>query len=90
MLPVLPSDALNSYLYAFLCFRVLSSVFCRQGEHPELGAHEKFTNYTLDVSEAVRLVLASVARVREHPRYRSAREAHEAVQQLHRQHRDEL
>ena len=49
---------------------------CRQGEHPELGAHQKFTNYTLDVAETVRLVLHSAAQVRAHPRYRAAREAH--------------
>ncbi|XP_043218563.1 EGF domain-specific O-linked N-acetylglucosamine transferase-like isoform X1 [Amphibalanus amphitrite] len=58
-----------------------------QGEHPELGAHEKFTNYTLDVAETIRLVLHSVAQVRAHPRYRSARQAHEALQ---RPARDEL
>lgn len=49
-----------------------------QGEHPELGAHEKFTNYTLDVSEVVRQLLGSVAHVRSHPHFIRAQRAHEA------------
>ncbi|XP_037077683.1 EGF domain-specific O-linked N-acetylglucosamine transferase-like [Pollicipes pollicipes] len=59
-----------------------------EGEHPELGAHEKFTNYTLDVSEVVRQVLAAADHVRQHPHFRRARQAHEAEPQ--RQRRVEL
>jgi len=58
-----------------------------EGEHPELGAHEKFTNYTLDVREVVRQVLGCAEHVRQHPHFRRAREVYEERQ---RPRRDEL
>ena len=49
-----------------------------QGHHPTLGEHPKFTNYSFDVEEFMRLVLRAAEHVRGHRKWRAGR------------HRDEL
>jgi protein O-GlcNAc transferase len=46
-----------------------------QGHHPTLGAHPKFTNYSFDVEEFMRLVLIAADHVDKHPRFIDARRA---------------
>ncbi|XP_072328392.1 EGF domain-specific O-linked N-acetylglucosamine transferase isoform X1 [Scyliorhinus torazame] len=40
-----------------------------KGHHPTLGEHPKFTNYSFDVTEFMRLVLSAAQRVTQHPRW---------------------
>ncbi|XP_015280295.1 PREDICTED: EGF domain-specific O-linked N-acetylglucosamine transferase [Gekko japonicus] len=40
-----------------------------QGHHPTLGKHPKFTNYSFDVEEFVRLVLLAADRVSQHSKW---------------------
>ncbi|XP_041047387.1 EGF domain-specific O-linked N-acetylglucosamine transferase isoform X2 [Carcharodon carcharias] len=40
-----------------------------KGHHPTLGDHPKFTNYSFDVTEFMRLVLSAAQRVTQHPRW---------------------
>lgn len=40
-----------------------------QGHHPTLGDHPKFTNYSFDVAEFMRLVLEAADHVRHHPKW---------------------
>ncbi|XP_067929954.1 EGF domain-specific O-linked N-acetylglucosamine transferase-like [Watersipora subatra] len=44
-----------------------------EGHHPTLGAHEKFTNYSFDVSEFLKLVKRAADHVMKHPEFRAAR-----------------
>ena len=46
--------------------------FLLQGHHPTLGAHKKFTNYTFDVKEFLRLVKKAAEHVRSHEAYKKA------------------
>ena len=41
-----------------------------QGHHPTLGAHPKFTNYSFQVEEFMRLVLEATYYVTQHPKWR--------------------
>ena len=43
----------------------------KQGHHPTLGAHQKFTNYAFDVNEFSRIVDQSAEHVRSHPAYKA-------------------
>ena len=47
--------------------------FLFQGHHPTMGAHEKFTDYTFDVSEFLKLVKRAVDHVMKHSEYRAAK-----------------
>jgi len=40
-----------------------------QGHHPTLGAHKKFTNYSFDVEEFMRLISEAADYVLNHPRF---------------------
>lgn len=40
-----------------------------QGHHPTLGDHPKFTNYSFDVAEFMRLVLEAADYVTLHPKW---------------------
>lgn len=40
-----------------------------QGHHPTLGDHPKFTNYSFDVAEFMRLVLEAADYVTRHPEW---------------------
>lgn len=40
-----------------------------KGHHPTLGDHPKFTNYSFDVTEFMRLVLSAAQRVTQHPKW---------------------
>ena len=40
-----------------------------QGHHPTLGPHKKFTNYSFDVTEFMRLISEAAEYVLSHPRY---------------------
>lgn len=40
-----------------------------QGHHPTLGDHPKFTNYSFDVAEFMRLVLEAADYVTRHPKW---------------------
>jgi len=40
-----------------------------QGHHPTLGAHKKFTNYTFDVDEFMKLIAEAAEYVLSHPRF---------------------
>ena len=40
-----------------------------QGHHPTLGAHKKFTNYSFDVEEFMRLIDEAAIYVLNHPRF---------------------
>ncbi|XP_048878340.1 EGF domain-specific O-linked N-acetylglucosamine transferase [Brienomyrus brachyistius] len=40
-----------------------------KGHHPTLGEHPKFTNYSFDVQEFMRLVLGAAEHVRNHPKW---------------------
>ena len=40
-----------------------------QGHHPTLGAHKKFTNYSFDVDEFMRLIDEAAEYVFSHPRF---------------------
>ncbi|RXN22342.1 EGF domain-specific O-linked N-acetylglucosamine transferase [Labeo rohita] len=42
-----------------------------KGHHPTLGEHPKFTNYTFDVEEFMRLVLLAAEHVTRHPAWRA-------------------
>ncbi|KAJ7998974.1 hypothetical protein DPEC_G00210560 [Dallia pectoralis] len=42
-----------------------------EGHHPSLGEHPKFTNYSFDVEEFMRLVLKATDLVLKHPKWRS-------------------
>jgi len=42
---------------------------CIQGHHPTLGAHEKFTNYSFDVEEFMRIISEAAEYVLNHPRF---------------------
>ncbi|XP_067244434.1 EGF domain-specific O-linked N-acetylglucosamine transferase isoform X3 [Chanodichthys erythropterus] len=42
-----------------------------KGHHPTLGEHPKFTNYTFDVEEFMRLVLLAAEHVTRHPEWRA-------------------
>ncbi|KAK2151315.1 hypothetical protein LSH36_367g02007 [Paralvinella palmiformis] len=44
-----------------------------EGHHPTLGAHKKFTNYSFDVSEFLRIVKKMATYVKQHPSFRAAR-----------------
>ena len=46
-----------------------------QGHHPQLGAHQKFTNYEFDVLEFMKLVAKAADHVRTHPDFIQARES---------------
>ncbi|ROL28116.1 EGF domain-specific O-linked N-acetylglucosamine transferase [Anabarilius grahami] len=43
----------------------------QEGHHPTLGEHPKFTNYTFDVEEFMRLVLLAAEHVTRHPEWRA-------------------
>ncbi|XP_069793200.1 EGF domain-specific O-linked N-acetylglucosamine transferase isoform X2 [Narcine bancroftii] len=40
-----------------------------KGHHPTLGDHPKFTNYSFDVTEFMRLVLSAAEKVTQHPKW---------------------
>ncbi|XP_051873757.1 EGF domain-specific O-linked N-acetylglucosamine transferase isoform X2 [Pristis pectinata] len=40
-----------------------------KGHHPTLGEHPKFTNYSFDVTEFMRLVLSAAQKVTQHPKW---------------------
>uniref|UniRef100_A0A8C9THG2 EGF domain-specific O-linked N-acetylglucosamine transferase n=1 Tax=Scleropages formosus TaxID=113540 RepID=A0A8C9THG2_SCLFO len=40
-----------------------------KGHHPTLGEHPKFTNYSFDVEEFMRIVLRAAEHVRKHPKW---------------------
>ncbi|XP_062842194.1 EGF domain-specific O-linked N-acetylglucosamine transferase [Trichomycterus rosablanca] len=42
-----------------------------EGHHPTLGEHPKFTNYTFDLEEFMRLVMLAADHVMRHPQWRS-------------------
>jgi hypothetical protein len=65
--------AINIFVVSF--FRNLF-----QGHHPEGGAHAKFTNYSFDVDEFLRLVALGAKHVKHH----------KAFLEFHSTHRDEL
>jgi hypothetical protein len=44
-----------------------------QGHHPTLGAHKKFTNYSFNVNEFLRIVKKMANYVKQHPHFRAAR-----------------
>ncbi|XP_053377294.1 EGF domain-specific O-linked N-acetylglucosamine transferase-like [Mercenaria mercenaria] len=44
-----------------------------EGHHPQLGAHQKFTNYAFDVVEFMRLVTSAAEHVKSHPEFIQAR-----------------
>ncbi|XP_005089308.1 EGF domain-specific O-linked N-acetylglucosamine transferase [Aplysia californica] len=44
-----------------------------EGHHPTLGAHAKFTNYSFDLSEFMRLIYQAAKHVRNHPAFLKAR-----------------
>ncbi|XP_077181243.1 EGF domain-specific O-linked N-acetylglucosamine transferase isoform X3 [Paroedura picta] len=48
-----------------------------QGHHPTLGKHPKFTNYSFDVEEFVRLVLLAADRVSQHSKWPFRRKQHD-------------
>lgn len=50
----------------------VSPVVCHlsQGHHPTLGDHPKFTNYSFEAAEFMRLVLEAADYVRRHPKWR--------------------
>ncbi|XP_069142595.1 EGF domain-specific O-linked N-acetylglucosamine transferase-like isoform X1 [Argopecten irradians] len=45
-----------------------------EGHHPTLGAHAKFTNYSFDVEEFLRLVFKAADHVRSHPAFIKAKD----------------
>ncbi|XP_073732068.1 EGF domain-specific O-linked N-acetylglucosamine transferase isoform X2 [Misgurnus anguillicaudatus] len=49
-----------------------------KGHHPTLGEHPKFTNYSFDVEEFMRLVLLAAEHVARHPAWR-AKQAHDEL-----------
>lgn len=51
-------------LYALYTLYFITS---SQGHHPTLGDHPKFTNYSFDVGEFMRLVLEAAEYVTHHP-----------------------
>lgn len=52
-------------------YQVKKNLF--QGHHPQLGAHQKFTNYAFDVVEFMRLVTKATEHVKSHPAFLEAR-----------------
>nr|XP_056715270.1 EGF domain-specific O-linked N-acetylglucosamine transferase isoform X3 [Euleptes europaea] len=48
-----------------------------QGHHPTLGKHPKFTNYSFDVEEFVRLVLLAADHVSQHSKWPFRRKQHD-------------
>lgn len=54
--------------------------FFLQGQHPDGGAHAKFTNYAFDVEEFVRLVGEAARHVRSHTAYQALRNSTNSYQ----------
>lgn len=52
-----------------LVFRLSYCLFLFQGHHPHLGAHAKFTDYSFNVPEFLRLVTEGVDHISSHPLY---------------------
>ncbi|XP_077583223.1 EGF domain-specific O-linked N-acetylglucosamine transferase [Stigmatopora nigra] len=42
-----------------------------KGHHPTLGNHPKFTNYSFDVEEFIRIVMEAAVYIRQHPKWQS-------------------
>lgn len=57
----------------FPYFDDMISLFFLQGHHPQLGAHKKFTNYSFDVDEFLRLISLAADHVTHHKEFRAAR-----------------
>jgi len=47
-----------------------------QGHHPQLGAHEKFTNYEFDVTEFLRIVDQAVSSVKSNHKWKRYNKMH--------------
>jgi hypothetical protein len=58
----------------FITF-VIHLLFVLQGHHPQLGAHQKFTNYEFDEVEFMKLVAKATDHVRSHPDFIQARKS---------------
>lgn len=59
-------------MLSFSCasvFHTSSLMLLSQGHHPTLGDHPKFTNYSFDVEEFMRLVLEAADYVTHHPKW---------------------
>ncbi|XP_072307772.1 EGF domain-specific O-linked N-acetylglucosamine transferase [Eucyclogobius newberryi] len=55
----------------YVTWQKMDKVFPQdKGHHPTLGDHPKFTNYTFDVEEFMRIVLEAVDYVAEHPKWK--------------------
>ncbi|CAL9705033.1 unnamed protein product [Knipowitschia caucasica] len=63
----------------YVTWQKMDKVFPQdKGHHPTLGDHPKFTNYTFDVEEFMRMVLEAAAYVTEHPRWKR-RQVHDEL-----------
>lgn len=56
----------------YVTWQKMGKVFPQdKGHHPTLGDHPKFTNYTFDVEEFMRVVMEAVDYVTKHPKWKS-------------------
>jgi len=51
-----------------------------QGTHPDGGAHAKFTNYSFDVKEFLRIVLLARNHVKHHNAFKKFNNSHDKIQ----------
>ncbi|KRT78940.1 hypothetical protein AMK59_6657, partial [Oryctes borbonicus] len=56
----------------YTTWEVQSKLFQQdQGQHPDGGAHAKFTNYSFDKDEFLRLVALTAKHIKEHPKFKA-------------------
>lgn len=69
-----------AYTFHFNSGSKMFNVFFLQGNHPEVGAHEKFTNYKFDVKEFLHLMQKAVAHVKNHRGWQNLQDELKAAQ----------
>lgn len=60
-------------IYSHIFCQRYNVVFLIQGQHPDGGAHAKFTNYKFDIIEFLRLTEKAAKHVKNHPEFKKFR-----------------